>query len=59
MEQANRKGLRPEFDAAEAVALAEADLKKAHAGGFSAALVAAVDEFLSGRGALVTLSGAP
>ena len=59
MEQANRKGLRPEFDAAEALALSEADLKKAHAGGFAVAVVAAGDEFLSGRAAAITLSGEP
>jgi imidazolonepropionase-like amidohydrolase len=59
MEPANRKGLRPELDAAELVHLSEADARKAHAGGFTAAVVAAADEYLSGRGAAITLSGAP
>jgi len=59
MEQANRKGLRPEIDAAELLQLNEEAAKKAHAGGFTVARVAAADEFLSGRTALVTLSGAP
>jgi imidazolonepropionase-like amidohydrolase len=59
MEQANRKGLRPELDAAALLNLAEADLKKAHAGGFTLASVAAANEYLSGTAALVTLSGAP
>ncbi|HLY08177.1 MAG TPA: amidohydrolase family protein [Planctomycetota bacterium] len=59
MEQANRKGLRPEFDAAEEVHVTEDLAKKAHAGGFTVARVAATDEYLSGRSALVSLSGEP
>lgn len=59
MEEANRKGLRPELDAAELVAPGEEALKKAHAGGFTLARVAAADEYLSGRSALLTLSGQP
>ncbi len=58
MEQANRKGLRPELDAAELVALSEADLKAAHRAGFAVAVTAAGDEYLSGRAVAVTLSGA-
>jgi len=59
MEQANRKGMRPELEAAELLSLADADLKKAHAGGFAVASVAAASEYLSGSAALATLSGAP
>jgi imidazolonepropionase-like amidohydrolase len=59
MEQANRKGLRPELEAAEIVAVTEDLAKKAHAGGFTVALVAAAEEFLSGRACAITLSGAP
>jgi imidazolonepropionase-like amidohydrolase len=59
MEQANRKGLRPELDAAEILNISEEAAKKAHAGGFTVARIAVADEFLSGRSALVTLSGRP
>ncbi len=59
MEQANRKGLRPELEAAEVVAVTEDLAKKAHAGGFAVAVVAAAEEILSGRACAVTLSGAP
>lgn len=59
MEQANRKGLRPELDAADLVQVTEEAAKKAHAGGFTLARVAAADEFLSGRSALITLSAQP
>jgi len=59
MEEANRKGLRPELDAAEIVQVSEEAAKKAHASGFVVARVAASDEYLSGRSAFVTLSGRP
>jgi imidazolonepropionase-like amidohydrolase len=59
MEEANRKGLRPDLDAAELFQATDEAARKAHAGGFTVARVAAADEFLSGRTALVTLSGAP
>ncbi len=57
MEQANRKGLRPEFRAP--LHVLEADRKKHHAGGFVLALSAPADEYLGGLGALHSLSGAP
>jgi imidazolonepropionase-like amidohydrolase len=59
MEQANRKGLRPELDAADLVSPNEEALKKAHAGGFTVAVVAADQEYLAGRASALTLSGAP
>jgi imidazolonepropionase-like amidohydrolase len=59
MEQANRKGLRPELNPAELIQISEEALKKAHAGGFTVARVSAPEEFLAGRSALITLSGQP
>jgi imidazolonepropionase-like amidohydrolase len=59
MEQANRKGIRPEFDTVSALNIGEAEVKKAHAGGFTVAVVAPAEELLSGRPAIVTLSAAP
>jgi imidazolonepropionase-like amidohydrolase len=59
MEEANRKGLRPELDAAEIVQISLETARKAHAGGFTLARVAASEEYLSGRSAYVTLSGQP
>ncbi len=59
MEEANRKGLRPELDAAELVQVTEEAAKKAHAAGFVVARVAATEEYLSGRSAFITLSGQP
>jgi imidazolonepropionase-like amidohydrolase len=59
MEEANRKGLRPELDTAEFIQVTEDAARKAHAGGFTAARVAASDEYLSGRSAFITLSGRP
>jgi imidazolonepropionase-like amidohydrolase len=58
MEQANRKGLRPELRAADLLQVSEADRKKHHAGGFALALSAPPQEFLGGRGALHALGGA-
>ena len=57
MESANRKGIRPEFRAAETLVFGEEDLRKHHRGGFSAAHVAAQEEFLGGSAALVSLNG--
>lgn len=59
MEQANRKGLRPELDAAELIHVTEEAARKAHAGGFTVARVSASEEYLSGRSAVITLSGQP
>lgn len=59
MEQANRKGLRAELDAAELVNVNEESARKAHAGGFTLARIAVGDEYLSGRSALLTLSAQP
>jgi len=57
MEAANRKGVRPQLNAADLAAVSEADLKKWHAGGFTAAAVAVSDEYWAGHGAFLTLSG--
>lgn len=57
METANRKGIRPEFRAADAVTFGEEELKKHHRGGFTAVHVAAAEEYLSGYAALVALNG--
>jgi imidazolonepropionase-like amidohydrolase len=59
MEAANRKGLRPDFRAADRAAFAPADLAKHHRGGFTAAHVAAPEEYLGGAAALVALNGGP
>jgi len=59
MEQANRKGIRPELDAADLVHITDEAAKKAHLGGFTIARVAVGEEYLGGRSALITLSGAP
>src|SRR5688572_3093181 len=53
METANRKGIRPEFRAAEVVAFGEEDLRKHHKGGFTAVHVAAPEEYLAGSSAFV------
>lgn len=57
METANRKGIRPEFRAADVVTFGEEELKKHHRGGFAAVHVAAAEEYLSGYAALVALNG--
>lgn len=57
METANRKGIRPDFRAADAIAFGEEDLKKHHRGGFTAVHAAAAEEYLSGSAALVALNG--
>ena len=57
MESANRKGIRPEFRAAEVLVFGEEELRKHHRGGFTAAHVAAQEEFLAGSAALVSLNG--
>jgi imidazolonepropionase-like amidohydrolase len=59
MEPANRKGLRPELDAADLVAIGDSEARKAHAGGFTTAVVAASREYLAGRAAVISLTGAP
>ncbi|HEU4333692.1 MAG TPA: hypothetical protein VFT32_04295, partial [Candidatus Eisenbacteria bacterium] len=57
MEPANRKGIRPEYRAADAVAFGEDDLKKIQKGGFTAVHVAASEEYLGGSAALVAMNG--
>jgi imidazolonepropionase-like amidohydrolase len=57
METANRKGIRPEFRAADVVVFGDEELKKHQRGGFTAVHVAASEEYLSGSAALVALSG--
>jgi imidazolonepropionase-like amidohydrolase len=57
METANRKGVRPEYRAAEAFSVGDDDLKKLHRGGFAAIHVAAAEEYFGGAAALVALSG--
>lgn len=59
MEQANRKGIRPELDAADLLQVTDEAAKRVHAGGFAVARVSAAEEYLSGRTALVSLSGQP
>ncbi|MBI4563079.1 MAG: amidohydrolase family protein [Planctomycetes bacterium] len=59
MQPANRKGIRPEFSAAEEVALSEEQIKKIHQGGFTTVHVAAAQEYLGGSGALVSANGGP
>src|SRR5262245_3507051 len=57
MESANRKGIRPEFRAADVVMFSEEETKRHQRGGFCAVHVAAAEEFLSGSAALVSLNG--
>lgn len=57
MESANRKGIRPEFRAADVVTFGEDDIKKHQRGGFSAVHVAASEEYFGGSAALVSLNG--
>jgi imidazolonepropionase-like amidohydrolase len=57
METANRKGIRPEFRAADVVAFGDEDLKRHHKGGFTAVHVAAAEEYLAGSSAFVSLGG--
>lgn len=57
MESANRKGIRPEFRAADVLNFGDDDFKRHHKGGFAAAHVAAPEEFLAGAAALVSLNG--
>ncbi|MGH7152206.1 MAG: amidohydrolase family protein, partial [Planctomycetota bacterium] len=59
MPEALRRGLRPEFSAAETFALDEAGGKAAREAGFCAALVGPAGGILAGQSALVLLSGAP
>lgn len=57
MESANRKGIRPEYRAADVLAFSEDDTRKHQRGGFCAVHVAAAEEYLSGSTALVSLNG--
>lgn len=57
MEPANRKGVRPEFSAAERLQFSEEDLEKLHRGGFAALHVACADELFGGSTAFVSLNG--
>ncbi|HKS16907.1 MAG TPA: hypothetical protein VJU16_06315 [Planctomycetota bacterium] len=57
MESANRKGIRPEYRAADVVVFGEDDVKKHQRGGFAAVHVAASEEYFAGSAALVSLNG--
>ncbi len=59
MPEALRRGLRPEFSAAETFALDEAGGKAAREAGFCAALVGPSGGILAGQSAVVLLSGSP
>src|SRR5438105_3351619 len=59
MREANRKGVRPELNAAEFLAMAEADLAAMRKAGFTTALVAPTGGAINGTAALVNLSGLP
>jgi imidazolonepropionase-like amidohydrolase len=59
MEEANRKGIRPQLQAADLVNVTEASAKDWIGSGFAAANVAVGGEYFSGRGVLLSLSGAP
>ncbi|MBI2930523.1 MAG: hypothetical protein HYY16_02635 [Planctomycetes bacterium] len=59
MEPANRKGIRAEVNAADVAVLAQDEAAKWRAGGFTSAVVAVGEEYWSGRGALLALSGEP
>jgi imidazolonepropionase-like amidohydrolase len=59
MDAANRKGIRPETDAAVLVRVDEEAARKHQAGGFTLARIALADEYLGGRAALLSLSGRP
>ena len=54
-----RRGLRPEFDAADALPQDVARDEERRAAGIGIVLIAPADELLSGAGALVALSGRP
>ncbi len=56
MQDANRRGLRPDLNACEFVAPSESDTKKWHAAGFAFVVTAADEEFLSGTSALLSLN---
>jgi imidazolonepropionase-like amidohydrolase len=58
MRLANRKGVMPAFNAAEAIALSAEDAKHHRKAGFGLALVAPGGQLLAGRGALITLRDA-
>ncbi len=57
MESANRKGLRPELMAADAFVMQDGDIRKWQRGGFTAASIAAPEEYIAGRGATLSLTG--
>lgn len=59
MQDANRRGLRPDLDASTLVVPAEAEWKKWHSAGFAFAVSAAGDEYLSGTSAVLSLNGLP
>ncbi len=59
MEEANRRGLRPEIDAAALISIGEEAAKKVQGAGFTVVRSALAEEYIGGRAALITLSGRP
>ena len=59
MREANRKGVRPEVNASEFLAMAETDLAAMRKAGFTTALVAPTGGAINGTAALVNLNGLP
>jgi len=59
MEEANRKGIRPQLMASDLTNVTESVAKEWIGSGFTAANAAVGNEYFSGRGVLVSLSGAP
>jgi len=57
MQDANRKGLRPELHAADLCVPSESETKKWHSAGFATVLVAVDDEYLSGTSTVLSLNG--
>lgn len=59
MREANRKGVRPELNAADYLDLSQANMRPERAGGITAELVAPAGGLLNGRAAFVNVTGRP
>ncbi|MBI2900319.1 MAG: amidohydrolase family protein [Planctomycetes bacterium] len=59
MQDANRRGIRPDLAACELAVPSEGEIRKWHAAGFAVAVTAADEEYVSGTSAILSLSGAP
>lgn len=57
MDEANRKGIHPDFSAAEAYTLDAEALARIHRGGFAGLHVSPKDEYFAGKGAFVVANG--